>query len=192
MTSILKCAAAGAAAMLLAIAPAAAADDLSELAGKTEQAVADGKTLEALDLAEQYKQAVWEAAPLAFRKTVLVDAEPTAFGTEKPRADNVYGVDEEIHIYVEPVAFGWKQAGDGFETDLVADVRVADPDGTIIAGHKAFATFNVASAERRPDVFLALTYVFGGLGAGDYIVSTTLHDKVSGKSGAFSTPITVR
>lgn len=192
MTPILKSAAISGVAILLAMTPAVAADDLSALAAETEKAIAEGRTLDALDLGERFGQAVWDAAPLAFRKTVLVDAEPTVFGADTPRADNVYDVDEEIHIYVEPVAFGWQQAGDGFETDLVADVRVGNPDGTIIAGHKAFASFAIASPDRNPDTFLALTYVFGGLGAGDYVISTTLHDRVTGKSGAFSTPITIR
>ena len=31
-----------------------------------------------------------------------------------------------------------------------------------------------------------------GLGAGDYVVTTTLNDRISGKTGAFSTPITIR
>jgi hypothetical protein len=185
-------AATGIAIMLLAFSQAAAQDNVPDLAAKAEKALSDGKTLEALDLANQFRQAVWDAAPLAFRETVLVDTEPTSFGQQEPRADNVYGIDEEIRIYVEPVAFGWKQAGAGWETDLVADVRVSQTDGTIIAGHKAFATFNVKAPDRDPDVFLTLVYVFAGLGPGDYIVSTTLNDRVSGKSGAFSTPITIR
>jgi len=178
--------------MLFAVLPAAAADDVSTLATETEKAISDGKTLEALDLADRFRQAVWDAAPLAFTKTVLVDTEPTSYGKAVPRADNDYGVDEEINIYAEPVAFGWKEAGEGWETDLVADVRVAQADGTIIAGHKAFATFQIKAPDRDPDIFLTLTYVFAGLGAGDYVVTTTLNDRISGKSGAFSTPITIR
>ncbi len=176
----------------LAFSPAHAQDDLKSLASKAEQAVAAGKTLEAIELADQFSQAVWNAAPLAFRKTELVGSEPTAFGQDTPRADNVYGVDEEIHIYAEPVAFGWRQAGDGFETDMVADVRVSTTDGKIIAGHKAFSEFKIAAPDRNADIFLALTYVFGGLGAGDYVVTTTLHDRIGDKTAAFSIPITIR
>ncbi|MEJ8571793.1 hypothetical protein [Microbaculum marinum] len=191
MTSNLLGAAIGAATLLLAFAPAVTADDLSTLSAEARKAVAEGRTVEALDLADQFSRAVWDAAPLAFRQTMLVDHEPTEYGAQTPRADNVYGVDEEIHLYVEPVAFGWTKSGDGWETDMVADVRVSQADGTIIAGHKAFATFNIKSPGRDPDVFLTLTYVFAGLGPGDYVVSTTLIDKVTGKSGAFSTPITI-
>ncbi len=176
----------------LASSPAQAEDDLKTLAGEAEQAVAAGRTLDALDLAERFSQAVWSAAPLAFRKTQLVDAEPTEFGKETPRGDNVYGVDEEIHIYAEPVAFGWNKTATGFETDMVADVRVSTTDGKIIAGHKAFSEFRIAAPDRAADIFLALTYVFGGLTAGDYVVTTTLHDRIDDKTVAFSTPISIR
>jgi hypothetical protein len=182
----------GSAAVWLTVAPVRAAEDLSALAGEAEQAVSAGNTLQALDLAERIRQAVWDEAPLAFRKAVLVDSEPTEFGKEVARADNVFNVDEEIHIYAEPVAFGWQKVGDGFETDMVADVRVATTDGKIIAGHKGFSQFKIDSAEPNPDTFLTVTYVFGGLGAGDYIVTTTLSDKITGKSGVFSTPIKIR
>jgi hypothetical protein len=75
---------------------------------------------------------------------------------------------------------------------MVADVRLAAPDGKIIVGHKAFSEFKLSAPKPNTDTFLALTYVFGGLGPGDYVVTTVLHDRVLGKSGAFSTPITIR
>ncbi|WP_436642852.1 hypothetical protein [Microbaculum sp. FT89] len=176
----------------LAVAPAVADETLRALASEAEQAAAAGQTLEALDLADRFAQAVWQMVPLAFRKTALVDSAPTAFGREKPRASNAYLVDEEIHIYAEPVAFGWMSTGEGYRTDMVADVRVATAEGKIIVGHKAFAEFQIASADRNADVFLALTYVFGGLGPGDYVVTTTLTDRVYGKTAAFSLPITIK
>jgi len=172
--------------------PVGAQDDPASLAARAEQAAGDGKTLEALDLARQFYLAVRESAPLAFRKAELVDKEPTEFGSETPRSDNVYDEDEEIHLYVEPVAFGWKKTDSGWESDMVADVRVSSPDGKIIVAHKAFSEFHVAARERDDDVFLTLTYVFGGLGSGDYVVTTTLRDRIENKSAAVSTPITIR
>jgi hypothetical protein len=192
MTAILKSAVSGAVAIWLVAAPAAAQEDLSALASQAEQAVKAGETLKALDLAGQFYRAVWNAAPLAFSKTVLVDEVPTAYGEETARADNVYTEDEEIRIYAEPVAFGWKETDGGYETDLVADVRVETADGKIIAGHKAFSEFKISTKERNADVFITLTYVFGGLGTGDYLVVTTLHDVVGDKTAAFTTPITIK
>lgn len=191
MQGVLRGAAAGLAAVCLSTA-VAGADDLAGIAARTEQAVAEGRTVEALELADRYAEAVWAAAPLAVRKAVLVEREPTAFGGEVARPDNVYGVDEEIHIYVEPVAFGWTQAGDAWETDLVADVRIATPEGRIIAAHKSFAEFRIASPAPTRDVFLAVTYVFGGLGPGDYVATTTIHDRTGGDAAAFQTPIAIR
>ncbi len=170
----------------------ARADSLADIAAEAEAAISQGRTLDAVELGDRFAAAVWDAAPLAVRKAVLVDREPTAFGGDTARAGNVYGIDEEIHIYVEPVAFGWKQAANGWETDFVADVRIADADGRIIAAHKSFAEFRVTSPQRTREVFLAMTYVFGGLGAGDYVATTTLHDRVKGGAAAFQTPISIR
>lgn len=191
MIRFLRSALVGAIVSWIAAAPAMADEALKALAGEAEQAAAAGRTLEALDLADRFAEAVWQTVPLAFRKTALVVSAPTAFGREEPRATNAYSVDEEIHIYAEPVAFGWESTGEGYRTNMVADVRVATAEGKIIVGHKAFAEFQIASAERDADVFLALTYVFGGLGPGDYVVTTTLTDRVYGKTAAFSLPITI-
>ncbi len=195
-----KGAAAAAAVLLLCVATAGAAETTSETTSKTPSDVATqvdaaleaGETVKALDLVERYRQAVWDAAPLAFRKTELVAQEPQAFGDDTPRADTIYDEDQEIHIYAEPVAYGRRQEDDGWVADFVADVRIAERDGTIIAAHKGFSEFKVVTPARDDSVFLAISYVFGGLGTGDYVVTTTLHDTISGKVGAFSTDITIR
>lgn len=192
MRKIGKSALAGAAVAWLAACPASAQDEPAALAARVEQALANGNSLVALDLASGYPQVVWDRAPLAFRKAVLVDVEPTEFGQFVARSTDVYDEDEEIHIYLEPVAFGWKQIEPGWETDIVADVRVATPDGKIIAGHKDFSEFRIAAPSRNTDIFLSLTYVFGGLGQGDYVITTTLRDQVAAKSAAVSTPISIR
>lgn len=168
------------------------ADSLADIAAAAEAAVAEGRTLDAVALGDRFAAAVWDAAPLAVRKAVLVEREPTAFGADTARADNLYGVDEEIHLYVEPVAFGWRQSAQGWETDFIADVRISDAGGRIIAAHKSFAEFRIASPQPTREVFLAMTYVFGGLGPGDYVATTTLHDRVKGTAVAFQTPIGIR
>lgn len=187
-----KGAAAAAVVLLLTVAAAGAEETPSGIAAEVDAALGAGDTVKALDLVEQYRQAVWDVAPLAFRKTELVAREPQAFGDDTPRADNVYDEDQEIHIYAEPVAYGRRQDADGWVTDFVADVRIAETDGTIIAAHKGFSEFKVVTPARDDSVFLAISYVFGGLGTGDYVVTTTLHDTISGKTGAFSTAITIR
>ncbi|TCT10005.1 hypothetical protein EDC22_106200 [Tepidamorphus gemmatus] len=168
------------------------ADSLSDIAAAAEAAVAEGRTLDAVALGDRFAAAVWDASPLAVRKAVLVDSEPAAFGADTPRSDNLFRMDEEIHLYVEPVAFGWKQTAQGWETDFVADVRIADTSGRIIAAHKSFAEFRIASPQPTREVFLAMTYVFGGLGPGDYVVTTTLHDRIKGDAVAFPTSIGIR
>lgn len=170
----------------------ARAGSLPDIAAEAEAAVSQGRTLEAVELGDRFAAAIWDAARLAVRKAVLVDSEPTVFGADTARQNNVYGIDEEIHIYVEPVAFGWKQVAEGWETDFVADVRIADADGRIIAAHKSFAEFRVTSPQPTREVFLAMTYVFGGLGPGNYVATTTLHDRVKGGAAAFQTPIEIR
>ncbi len=58
--------------------------------------------------------------------------------------------------------------------------------------HVTFAVDQREDVLRAADIFLALTYVFGGLTAGDYVVTTTLHDRIDDKTVAFSTPISIR
>ncbi len=191
MIRLFRNAAFGAAIVCLAAMPALADDSPGALARKAEEAAAAGRTVEALDLAELFNDAVWDAAPLAFRRAELVDNAPAAFGEASPRASNVYGADEEIRIYAEPVAFGWRRTGGGFETDMVADVRVSTDEGRIVVGQKAISTLRIAAESRNTGVFATFAYTFRGLKPGDYVVTTTLNDQVSGKSAAFALPIRI-
>jgi hypothetical protein len=94
--------------------------------------------------------------------------------------------------YVEPVGFGWRKSGDVWVTDLVADLVVKSKEGEVLASQPDFNQLQITSRVRNREFMARFTYTFTGIQAGEYLVETVLHDKVSGKDGTFSLPITVR
>ena len=79
--------------------------------------MAEGKVTEALDALTGALDALCQASPLAFRKTVIVDSSK-GYGDYAERADKSFKPDEKMLIYVEPVCFGHAATGDiAFKAD---------------------------------------------------------------------------
>ncbi|ESR27488.1 hypothetical protein [Lutibaculum baratangense] len=171
---------------------AEASADPVELMDRAVEMLDRGETLEALQVADDAFFAVWQRLPLAFRRIELIDTAPEGYDRVAPREDNAYAPGQEISIYVDPVGFGWRQGGDGWETDLTADFILSTPEGRIIAGQKDFGEFRIRSPQRARESFLVINYRFTGVPAGDYILTTTVHDRIDEEEAAFETAIEIR
>jgi hypothetical protein len=170
----------------------AAAQDIAGKADEAEALARDGKFIEAMAALDDAANALWEKAPLTFRRALWVAEPPGGFGLYNPREDNVFDSGAEMIAYVEPVGFGWRKSGDVWVTDLVADLAVKSKDGDALASQADFNQLQITSRVRNREFMARFTYTFTGIPAGEYVVETVLRDKVSGKEGTFALPITVR
>jgi hypothetical protein len=179
-------------AFVVFITGSAAAQDIAVKAGEAEALARDGKFIEAMAALDEAANAIWEKSPLTFRRALWVAEPPGGFGLYNPREDNVFDSGAEMIAYVEPVGFGWQKSGDVWVTDLVADLVVKSKDGEVLASQADFNQLQITSRVRNREFMARFTYTFTGIQAGEYLVETVLRDKVSGKDGTFTLPITVR
>lgn len=177
-------------ALLLSI-TSAPAGELVDAAAKAEELAAGGRHIEAMDKISSAMDSLWDAAPLGFRKAFFVASQPNGFGVYDLRDNSSFKAGEAMLIYVEPVGYGYKQDGNLFVVDLVADVEVKSADGKVLGGQKGFTKFGLKSRVKNREFYAFITYNFSGLTPGSYVASTTLADPSTGKSGSFDLPFTI-
>jgi hypothetical protein len=166
----------------------------AEVAKAAEEAgklAAGGRYIESLEALGEAASAVWDAAPLSFRKALFVAAQPGGFGVYQLRDGAAFKAGEQILIYAEPIGYGYAREGDLFVVDLVADVEVKNADGGVLGGQKGFTRFGLKSRVKNREFYAFITYTFSGLQPGSYVAATTLTDAASGKSGAFDLAFTI-
>ncbi len=157
-----------------------------------EALAAQGQYAEAMAALDDMAVALWEKAPLTFRRALWVAATPQGYGAYNPRESNVFKSGATMIAYVEPVGFGWRKNGDIFETDLGIDLVVKGKDGAVLLRKDDFQAMRIGSRVKNREFMAHLTYTFSGIPAGEYVAETTLRDRVTGKSGTFALPFTVR
>ncbi len=165
--------------------------DLTKAAEEAQKLATGGKYIEAIDALDSAAAALWEAAPLSYRKAVLVASQPGGFGVYEQRNGAAFKRDEQILIYAEPVGYGYGKDGNLNAIELVGDVEVKTEDGKVLGGQKAFARFGLKSRVKNREFYAFITYSFSGLQPGNYVAATTLTDTNTGKSGAFDLPFTI-
>jgi hypothetical protein len=166
-----------------------------EIAAKGQEAEAlasQGKFVEAEAALDDAIWAVWEKAPLTFRRAMLVQERAAGFGLYDPRASNIYATGATIYVYAEPMGFGWRHAGDVWSPSLVTDVVVKTKDGKELFRKDSFSNMGYNSRERNRAFFANFDYAMTGLPPGEYVVDTVMHDTVAGKSGTFSLPFVIQ
>jgi opacity protein-like surface antigen len=180
--------------MLLAAslaAPAAAAD----LVGKASEAqnLADqGKFIEAMAALDAATDALWEQAPLTFRRVLWVAGPPEGFGVYNARETNVYASGDQMIVYAEPVGFGWDQTGDIYQMNLAIDLVIKSKDGEELLRKDDFQKLSIGSRVRNREFMATLTLTLTGIPAGEYIADATLRDVVTGKKGTMSLPFVIK
>jgi hypothetical protein len=173
-----------------------AAANAQDIAGKAQEAealLARGRVIEAIDALDDAALALWQKAPLAFRRSLWVAEKAAGFGIFNPRPNAAFSAGETMLVYAEPVGFGWyKSGGDLYRTDMVADVVFRAADGKEIFRKDGFQRLELAGRYRNREFMVNFNYTLSGIPKGEYTVETTLRDQVTGKSGSFTLPFTIR
>ena len=181
-------------AMLLAVtvAPPAAAVDLIAKAGEAQKLADQGKFIESIAALDAAADALWEQAPLTFRRVLWVAGPPDGFGAYNPRESSAYAAGDQMIVYAEPVGFGWEKAGDIYRTNLSVDLVIKSKDGEELVRQEDFQKLVIASRVRNREFMTTLTLTLTGIRPGDYIADATLRDQVTGKQGTLSLPFVIK
>jgi hypothetical protein len=172
--------------------PASAAQSVIDKAREAETLAGQGKHVEAMMAMDEATAALWDKSPLVFRRALWLAEPPDGFGAFNPRENNVFAPGAPMIAYAEPIGFGWRRAGDIWRLDMAIDIVVKSPDGTVLLERADFQKLELGSRVRNREFMARVTYTFTGIQKGDYILDTTLRDKVSGKKGTFTLPFVVR
>lgn len=133
----------------------------------------------------------WNAAPLSFATALFVDTPAKGYGRYTPRETATFAPDEPIHVYAEPVGFGYGRNDAEYTIDLVAGFELRNTSGQVLAQGDDFARLTQSSRREVREFPAALSYRFEGLIAGDYVLVTRLKDANSDKSGDFALPFSI-
>jgi hypothetical protein len=177
----------------LTVALPAHAQAIADKAREAEGLLARGRIIEAIEALDEAANALWEKAPLSFRRSVWVQQPGSGFGAFRQRANNVFPAGEPLYLYAEPIGFGWKrQQDDTWQTDLIADLTIRDANGKQLAEQKDFQRLNITSRVRNREFMVNFTYTLSGIPKGNYLLETTLRDQVTGKSGSTTLPFVIQ
>jgi hypothetical protein len=151
------------------------------------------------DAREQYLS-VWNQTEFnATFSTFIKPFSAAGYGVYEQRSSNVFAPGETIVLYVEPVGFSHRQILDeeGNNTlyliNMTAGYEIASANGTELQLIEDVPVVNVTSHRPNTEMFLTLTLTqdIQSLPAGDYVITYSVSDEVSGKSFQLEKEITV-
>ncbi|HEX3535888.1 MAG TPA: hypothetical protein VHU15_03905 [Stellaceae bacterium] len=150
------------------------------------------QSVEEIDRREAAVVEAWQKTPLTVRRAVFVAERPHGFGQFVERQSNVFKPGEKLVAYVEPVGFGWKEAGDGkYQFGFDVDFLIKEPDGKILAGQENFAKLAETSQRRNREFMVTLTMNVSGAPPGDYVLEYKLRDIAGDKSAVIDLPFKI-
>jgi len=152
----------------------------------------EAQSLDDLAQAQAAAGEVWDKTPLGFTHAFFVSAPPAAFGMYTQRPDSPFKPGEKLIVYAEPVAYGWKDKGDGtsdFGFDV--DLAVKSADGAVLSEQKGFSHLVLNSHAKNREFMLTLTLDLTGADPGQYILEYTIHDIASDKTALIDLPFTM-
>jgi hypothetical protein len=149
-------------------------------------------SLNAYEAARQALLAIWADLPLTVRNATLTETPAPSYGNYTPRASSEYKAGEQIHVYVEVLGYGWKDNGDGTQSELLdADLNLLNSQGTTVATQTKFLSADIKSREKLLETFLTLDATLTAFDPGAYKLQYVLHDRAGNKDATFEVPITL-
>jgi len=133
----------------------------------------------------------WATSPLAFNKVLFTASQATGYGQYTQRSAPAFAAGEMMHVYAEPVSFGFAETGGTYAYSLVTDFQLLTNSGQVLVEEKGFARFNGSSAAPRRELPTALSFQFDGLPSGSYLLELTYTDNVADKSAKVRLPFSV-
>jgi hypothetical protein len=156
---------------------------------------AEGGESPGLETYEEHKAAelkLWrQMETMALRQALLVEEEPSSFGTYTPREDNRYRPGEPVHIYAEPVGHTIREADGVYAISLALDFTLLDESGKILGGQRDFDRLEMESRRPVMEFMVSFTYDTEGLPAGSYSFETLIRDSFSDRTLNVQIPIVI-
>ena len=150
------------------------------------------QSLDDLAQAQLAADAVWDKTPLDFTHAFFVSEPPAAYGMYTARPDTPFKPGEKLVVYAEPVAYGWKDKGDGtFDFGFDVDLAVKSADGAVLSEQKGFSHLALNSHAKNHEFMLTLTLDLTGADPGQYTLEYTIHDIASDKTAVIDLPFTM-
>jgi hypothetical protein len=152
-----------------------------------------GQTLDEINKRDAAVREAWIKTPFSLRNAFLVSEAPEAFGSYTPRSPAPFKAGEQMIVYAEPVAYGWKSAGGGqYEFGFTVDLVVKDATGKTILEKDNFGKMMFKSRVQNRELFLKLTVNLTGADPGDYLLDFRVHDaEAENKTAMIELPITL-
>ena len=171
-------------------ASAAGAGPVVEAAERAEALHAEGDMPQALEALDDAVEVIWTEGPLAFREVALVES-AGGLGTYEEPAQRTYLPDEMLRVYVEPVGYGYGEAGANAEIGFDADLAIENTTGQIITEAEDVFSISVESAPGRREFGMTLAFPVPYLRPGDYKAVFTVRDQNSAKTADFEVAFAV-
>jgi hypothetical protein len=153
--------------------------------------LANGQSLDEVNKRDEAVRVAWEKTPFAIRQALFVTGKPGGFGMYTPRPDTPFKAGEQLVVYAEPVAFGWKGVEDDqYEFGFTVDFVLKTTDGKIIGGQDKFANLIFKSRVQNREIFLKLDLDLTGATPGDYLLDFRIHDAEANKTAMIELPFT--
>jgi hypothetical protein len=169
---------------------AAIAGAASDAAERAEALMEQGQTMAAYSAFNTAIHSFWEASPLAFRKSVLVER-AEGFGDYDMRANSDFRSGDTFTVYAEPVGFGIGRSSGQYEIGFNADFRIENTKGQVLAGSEDLFSVTHRSRSQNRDFNMTLSLVIPNLKPGAYVGVFTVKDQVSHKTGQFRVPFNI-
>src|SRR3569623_627614 len=126
-------------------------------------------SLTAYEAARQALLAIWTALPLTARNATLTDGPAKGYGNFVPRADASYMAGERIEGYTEVLGYGWKDNGDGTNSELIdADLNLLSASGATLASKEKFLSAEIKSRLKPLETFLTFNATLPAFDPGQY------------------------
>jgi hypothetical protein len=155
--------------------------------------IANGQSLDEINKRDAAVREAWEKTPFSLRNAFFVSEAPEAFGSYAPRSSAPFKAGEEMIVYAEPVAYGWKSVEGGqYEFGFTVDLVVKTADGKVIVEKDNFGKMMFKSRAQNRELFLKLTVNLTGAGPGNYLIGFRVHDsEAENKTAMIELPMTL-
>lgn len=116
------------------------------------------------------------------RNFILTSEPAQRFGKFQKRQRATHLAGSPIHIYGEPVNFGWTKEYGAFRFAVVVDVELERNDGRVVWSERNATRLNMVADEPRGDLFVTLNLTTPQAPAGAYVLGVRIRDLATGRS----------
>ena len=164
------------------------AGEIAGHAAAAETAAATGDGPGAIKEFDAAQDALWTAMPLTIRTVEQVSA-ASGVGVYTVRADHRYKPDEKLHLYIEPVGYGFGDDGLGNTViNLAVDLTLKSENGEELGTIADLTSIKLSSRVRNRELFFNLNLSLdpSSTPPGKYLADFMVRDQNSNKTAKFS------